>query len=59
MKQRYDFKAATPAPALDCSDLDELEREAATHHQPVGVIVRAIVAVVRELRAQRAERGRP
>lgn len=43
--------------ALDTSDLDALERDAGAHHQPIPLIVRAIVAVARELRAMRAERG--
>ena len=49
------MKPQRPQPT-DCSDLDALEREAATYHQPIGLIVRAILAVVRELRAARVER---
>lgn len=45
-------KLAAHAP--DCSDLDELEREAEQHAQPAPILVRAILLGVREMRLLRA-----
>lgn len=44
-------------PAIDLSDIEAIEREAERHAQPTPLLVRAMCAVVRELRLQRLGPG--
>lgn len=48
---------ASTARPVDLSDIEAIEREAEQHAQPTPLIVRAMCAVVRELRLQRLGPG--